>query len=179
MALGRQCAHGHLGTRACCFKCPRPCMPQTPPRSVCCMQCPNLKAIQSMGAGVSPGMLEERICPSHVPLLRIVDPLTAQRMATFVLWSVINLQRKWCASFLLCLLYMRCCWPTIAWKAAAKDPRNALLVCRALCPHRCKQRCRRSLRHLLNPAWLLFTGHSWRWRWQNQLPTRAFCDFEM
>lgn len=50
------------------------------------MQCSNLMAVQSMGAGVSPGMLEDRVCPTHLPLLRIVDPLTAQRMATFVFW---------------------------------------------------------------------------------------------
>ncbi len=51
-----------------------------------------------MGAGVSPGMLGDDICPAHVPLLRIVDPLTAQRMATFVMWAVVNCQRKWWVS---------------------------------------------------------------------------------
>ena len=58
-------------------------------------RCPNLKAIHSMGAGVSPGMLEGEVCPTHLPLLRVVDPLMAQRMATFALWAVINCQRKW------------------------------------------------------------------------------------
>ncbi|EFN53749.1 hypothetical protein CHLNCDRAFT_59729 [Chlorella variabilis] len=57
-------------------------------------RCPNLKAIHSMGAGVSPGMLGGDVCPAHLPLLRVVDPLMAQRMATFVLWAVINCQRK-------------------------------------------------------------------------------------
>ena len=58
-------------------------------------RCPNLKAVHSLGAGVSPGMLEDAVCPAHLPLLRVVDPLMAQRMATFCLWSVINCQRKW------------------------------------------------------------------------------------
>lgn len=48
-----------------------------------------------MGAGVSPGMLEPHICPDHVPLLRVVDPYTARRMATFVMWAVSNCQRRW------------------------------------------------------------------------------------
>lgn len=40
-------------------------------------------------------MLADDICPAHLPLLRVVDPLMAQRMATFCMWAVINLQRKW------------------------------------------------------------------------------------
>jgi hypothetical protein len=47
------------------------------------------------GAGISPGMLSDAVCPTHLPLLRVVDPLMAQRMATFVLWAVTNCQRKW------------------------------------------------------------------------------------
>lgn len=57
-------------------------------------RCPNLRLVHSMGAGVSPGMLDAGVVPHHVPLLRLVDPLMAQRMATFCLWAVINLQRK-------------------------------------------------------------------------------------
>lgn len=56
-------------------------------------RCPNLKAIQSMGAGVD-SLLQDTTLPRHVPLLRVVDPLMAQRMATWVLWGVINIQRK-------------------------------------------------------------------------------------
>ena len=43
-------------------------------------------------------MLADDICPAQLPLLRVVDPLMAQRMATFCMWAVINLQRKWCAA---------------------------------------------------------------------------------
>lgn len=32
--------------------------------------------------------------PPDLPVLRIVDPLMAQRMAMWVLWGVINHQRK-------------------------------------------------------------------------------------
>jgi glyoxylate/hydroxypyruvate reductase A len=56
-------------------------------------RCPNLRAIQSMGAGVD-SLLQDTTLPRHVPLLRVVDPLMAQRMATWVLWGVINIQRK-------------------------------------------------------------------------------------
>lgn len=38
-------------------------------------QCPNLKAIQSMGAGVD-SMIHEPSLPRHVPLLRVIDPLS-------------------------------------------------------------------------------------------------------
>ena len=54
---------------------------------------PNLKAIQSMGAGVD-SMLADPTLPRHLPLLRVIDPLMAQRMATWVLWGVINAQRR-------------------------------------------------------------------------------------
>lgn len=39
------------------------------------LQCPNLKAIQSMGAGVD-SMIHEPSLPRHVPLLRVIDPLS-------------------------------------------------------------------------------------------------------
>lgn len=55
-------------------------------------QCPNLKAIQSMGAGVD--SLLGLDLPTHVPLLRVIDPLMTERMATWVLWAVINAQRR-------------------------------------------------------------------------------------
>lgn len=32
--------------------------------------------------------------PEGIPILRIVDPLMAQRMAMWVMWGVINHQRK-------------------------------------------------------------------------------------
>ena len=44
-----------------------------------------------MGAGVD-SMLSDPHFPRHVPLLRVVDPLMSERMATFVLWAVINAQ---------------------------------------------------------------------------------------
>lgn len=53
-------------------------------------RCPNLKAIQAMGAGV-----DSLLCDSNlpkVPILRIIDPLMAERMATWVVWSCINIQ---------------------------------------------------------------------------------------
>lgn len=40
-------------------------------------QCPKLRAIQSMGAGVD-SMLGEPSLPRHVPLLRVIDPLMSQ-----------------------------------------------------------------------------------------------------
>lgn len=46
-----------------------------------------------MGAGVD-SLLSDLTIPRHVPLLRVIDPLMAQRMATWVLWGVINVQRK-------------------------------------------------------------------------------------
>lgn len=54
-------------------------------------QCPNLKGIQSMGAGVDHCMHDATL-PRHVPLLRVIDPLMSERMATWVLWGVINVQ---------------------------------------------------------------------------------------
>lgn len=56
-------------------------------------RCSNLKAIQSMGAGVD-SMIGEPSLPRHIPLLRVIDPLMSERMATWVLWGVINCQRK-------------------------------------------------------------------------------------
>ncbi len=55
---------------------------------------PNLKAVQSLGAGVDFIMQDESIMRRDVPLLRIVDPLMAERMATFCVWAVMNFQRK-------------------------------------------------------------------------------------
>lgn len=55
------------------------------------MQVPNLKAIQVLGAGVD-SQLSDPDVPRHVPLLRIIDPLMAERMASFVMWGVINSQ---------------------------------------------------------------------------------------
>ena len=55
---------------------------------------PNLKAVQSLGAGVDFIMQDETIMRRDVPLLRIVDPLMAERMATFCAWAVMNFQRK-------------------------------------------------------------------------------------
>lgn len=46
-----------------------------------------------MGAGVD-SLLREATLPRSVPLLRVIDPLMAQRMATWVLWGVINVQRR-------------------------------------------------------------------------------------
>lgn len=63
------------------------------PKEALLQQCPNLKAIQSMGAGVD-SLLTDPTLPRHVPLLRVIDPLMAERMATWVLWGVINIQRK-------------------------------------------------------------------------------------
>ena len=56
-------------------------------------KCRNLKAIQSMGAGVD-SLMGDTTLPQHIPLLRVIDPLMAERMATWVLWGVINIQRK-------------------------------------------------------------------------------------
>jgi glyoxylate/hydroxypyruvate reductase A len=46
-----------------------------------------------MGAGVD-SMVADPSLPRHVPLLRVIDPLMAERMATWVLWGVINAQRR-------------------------------------------------------------------------------------
>jgi glyoxylate/hydroxypyruvate reductase A len=60
---------------------------------------PNLKAVQSLGAGVDFMMDDPGVVDRGVPLLRIVDPLMAERMATFCVWAVINFQRKCDAYF--------------------------------------------------------------------------------
>lgn len=63
-----------------------------PPQGIL-QECSNLKAIHSLGAGVD-FLMEDPTIPKDVPLLRIVDPLMAERMATFCLWAVTNIQRK-------------------------------------------------------------------------------------
>jgi len=63
------------------------------PDAVLLQRCSALKAIQSMGAGVD-SILSIPEIPRHVPLLRVIDPLMAERMATWVLWGVINSQRR-------------------------------------------------------------------------------------
>lgn len=55
------------------------------------MQCPRLKGIQCLGAGVD-ALLADPALPRYLPLLRIIDPLMSQRMATWVVWAVINAQ---------------------------------------------------------------------------------------
>ncbi|KXZ47624.1 hypothetical protein GPECTOR_34g783 [Gonium pectorale] len=54
---------------------------------------PSLRAVASLGAGVDHAM-KPGLIPSGVDVLRIVDPLMAQRMATWVMWAVINFQRR-------------------------------------------------------------------------------------
>jgi glyoxylate/hydroxypyruvate reductase A len=63
-----------------------------PPRGLLAA-CPRLRAVQSMGAGVDAVLALGDAIPD-LPLLRIVDPLMAQRMATWVLWAVVNSQRR-------------------------------------------------------------------------------------
>jgi len=55
--------------------------------------CKRLKAVQSLGAGVDFLMADETI-PKHLPMMRIVDPLMAERMATFCVWAVRGLHVK-------------------------------------------------------------------------------------
>jgi len=56
-----------------------------------CLQCPRLKAIQVLGAGVD-SLLSDASIPRNIPLLRVIDPLMAERMATWIMWGVINAQ---------------------------------------------------------------------------------------
>ena len=63
-------------------------------------RCPNLKAVQSTGAGVDKMILIPDYLPRTIPLLRLIDPLMAERMATWVTWAVINIQRKCDAYYL-------------------------------------------------------------------------------
>eukprot|EP00877_Chromochloris_zofingiensis_P004570 jgi/Chrzof1/14113/Cz08g25170.t1 len=56
-------------------------------------RCGRLQAVMSLGAGVD-HLLEPGLVPVGIPILRIVDPLMAARMATWVLWGVISWQRK-------------------------------------------------------------------------------------
>ena len=81
-----------LPSLRCTMRAPRSHPPPTTPSSIFVRaQCPHLRAIQSMGAGVD-SMLGDDSLPRHVPLLRVIDPLMSQRMATWVLWGVINCQ---------------------------------------------------------------------------------------
>ncbi|MEW5297742.1 MAG: hypothetical protein WDW38_006924 [Sanguina aurantia] len=52
-------------------------------------QCPNLEVVASLGAGVD-HILNTGGLAESVAITRIVDPLMAQRMSTFVTWAVIN-----------------------------------------------------------------------------------------
>ncbi|KAI8463949.1 MAG: hypothetical protein J3K34DRAFT_442038 [Monoraphidium minutum] len=56
-------------------------------------QCPNLLAAMSLGAGVD-HILQPGQVPETVPILRIVDPRMAERMATWAVWGVISWQRR-------------------------------------------------------------------------------------
>lgn len=56
-------------------------------------KCPNLRCVMSLGAGVDT-LMAPGLIPQHLPIARIVDPLMASRMATWVVWGVINWQRK-------------------------------------------------------------------------------------
>eukprot|EP01025_Chloroclados_australasicus_P002107 TRINITY_DN1048_c0_g1_i8.p1 TRINITY_DN1048_c0_g1~~TRINITY_DN1048_c0_g1_i8.p1 ORF type:complete len:328 (+),score=42.54 TRINITY_DN1048_c0_g1_i8:207-1190(+) len=62
-----------------------------PPKNIL-TKFPNLKAIQSVGAGVD--HLANVEIPENVPVLRIVDPVMSERMATWVVWAVTNIQRR-------------------------------------------------------------------------------------
>lgn len=57
------------------------------------LQCPNLKGIQLTGAGVD-SVLSNNLVPLSVPIARIVDPVMAQSMGTYILCAVLNLHRK-------------------------------------------------------------------------------------
>ena len=88
------------------------------------LQCPNLRAIQSMGAGVD-SMIGEPTLPRHVPLLRVIDPLMSERMATWVLWGVINCQVRARALLEGGLTAPSCPHATCISPAALHAPRNA------------------------------------------------------
>lgn len=64
-----------------------------PPRGLL-TSLPNLKGIQSMGAGVDALLADASALPIGVPIARLVDPRMSSRMATFVLGVVINHQRR-------------------------------------------------------------------------------------
>lgn len=68
-----------------------------------------------MGAGVD-HMVGEPSLPRHVPLLRVIDPLMSERMATWVLWGVINCQRK-CDAYMAAQQQRR-------WDKGIEDFRN-------------------------------------------------------
>lgn len=56
-----------------------------------------------MGAGVD-NLLSDPTLP-QVPILRIIDPLMAERMATWVLWGCINIQVGECMNVVLLFSY--------------------------------------------------------------------------
>lgn len=64
----------------------KPCPQPAPPQS----QCPELKAVQVMGAGVD-SQLTDPDLPPEIPLLRIIDPLMSERMATWIMWGWVQL----------------------------------------------------------------------------------------
>lgn len=55
--------------------------------------CPNLRCIQSLGAGVD-HIFADATLPPGVPVCRIVDPLMSQRMATYVTAGALNFARR-------------------------------------------------------------------------------------
>jgi glyoxylate/hydroxypyruvate reductase len=56
-------------------------------------QLPNLRLIQSSGAGVD-HILADPDLPAHVPLCRAIDPGMAAGMAAYVSWAVVHHQHK-------------------------------------------------------------------------------------
>lgn len=56
-------------------------------------QLTNLRAVQLLGAGVD-SVIDNPDIPSTVPLLRVADASMGRRMATWVVWAVINTSRK-------------------------------------------------------------------------------------
>ena len=77
-----------------------------------------------MGAGVD-SMIGEPTLPRHVPLLRVIDPLMSERMATWVLWGVINCQVRARALLEGGLTAPSCPHATCISPAALHAPRNA------------------------------------------------------
>jgi glyoxylate/hydroxypyruvate reductase A len=65
-----------------------------PTKHLCCPQYTDLKAIQVLGAGVD-SLVTDPDLPRNIPLLRVIDPLMTERMATWIMWAVINAQ-VWC-----------------------------------------------------------------------------------
>lgn len=54
---------------------------------------PNLRLIQSLGAGVE-HLLEDPELPAHVPIVRLVDPYMTRTMAEYVVCHVMRLHRQ-------------------------------------------------------------------------------------